>query len=348
MQSHAFEREMIRHERDPERSRIRAERDAERQQKQESKDAQIDQELEAAVSSFRSETHGIRWAQIIAGAIGIGGVALLYAQALDNWPIPLVAILAGVAGIVTGHVFATTQAKQQREAFRNKAAHDVHDGLQNALEALAREQEVLTRAALQNARAAYEAETETKRAAFEAEEDERLRELRELMDGDTSRMREALEAVLPLDLPVPCGMTFDVQSSRVVSIEVDVPEPGALPTTEAKLLASGKVAYKEKSEKRLREQYVRLVAGVGVRHASETMLNLPTCERVELRACRTALDSSIGRPTRRVILEVRFDYPTLAPMTMDDLDPVLALQHFDHRINVDRNRQLQPLDDRGV
>jgi hypothetical protein len=61
-----------------------------------------------------------------------------------------------------------------------------------------------------------------------------------------------------------------------------------------------------------------------------------------------ALDSSIGRPTRRVILEVRFDYPTLAPMTMDDLDPVLALQHFDHRINVDRNRQLQPLDDRGV
>jgi hypothetical protein len=269
----------------------------------------------------------------------------VYAQFFDTWAIPLASILLGITGIVTGHVFATTQARRQREAFRNKVAFDAHKRLQTALEAVAREHELLTRTELLNARKAYEAETDAKRVAFEAEEDERLRELRELMDGNTSAMREALEEVLPLDLPVPCGVMFEVQSLRDISIEVDVPPPSVLPTTETKLLTSGKVTHKEKTERRLNEQYVRLVAGLAIRHASEVMLNLPTCERVDLRVCRTILDPSVGRPARQVVLQVQFDYPTLAPMTMDDLDPILALQHFGHRMNVDRNGRLQPLDD---
>lgn len=130
----------------------------------------------------------------------------------------------------------------------------------------------------------------------------------------------------------------------VISLEVDVPKPSALPTTEAKLLAGGKVAYKVKNEKRLREQYLRLVVGLALRCASEAMLNLPSCQRVGVRAFRTALDPSIGRPARRSVLEVQFDYPTLAPMTMDGIDPVSALKHFEHRINVDRQRDLQALD----
>jgi len=44
------------------------------------------------------------------------------------------------------------------------------------------------------------------------------------------------------------------------------------------------------------------------------------------------------------VLDACFDDRTLGPMTMDDIDPLLALQRFDHRINIDRTRQLQALD----
>jgi hypothetical protein len=109
-------------------------------------------------------------------------------------------------------------------------------------------------------------------------------------------MREALEAVLPLGLPVPYEVTLEVQSARDISIDVDVPPPSVLPTIEAKLLTSGKVTYKEKTERRLNEQYVRPVAGLAIRHASEAMLNLPTCERVDLRVSRNCAGLVDRRP----------------------------------------------------
>ena len=193
--------------------------------------------------------------------------------------------------------------------------------LQKALEVLAREDEARAEAALQKALADHEARSAAARAQFDHAEDERLLALRELKDGQTSRMREALEAALPLELPTPCKVRFDVRSSSEIALEIDVPEPSILPTTEAKIAASGKITYKEKNEKKLREQYLRLVIGSTLRHACEATLDLPTCQRVEVRTFRTTLDPSMGKPTRRCVLEVHYDYPTLAPMTMDGSTP---------------------------
>ncbi|WP_437306570.1 hypothetical protein [Sorangium sp. So ce388] len=305
---------------------------------------QAGQEIESQLASFRPKVASVRRAQAVAWAVLAAGLVLFFVEAMSDSSAPLATILTGVVGIVVTQVVATRQANHQRNTFQASVEQDVHLRLQEALEVLAREDEAQAQVALQKARTTYETETEAARAEFDREEDERLRSLQELQNGDTGRMREALEAVLPLDLPVPCNVRFDIKSPSNISLEIDIPEPSVIPTTEAKLLASGKVSYKEKSEKQLREQYVKLVAGLAIRHASEALLNLPTCEVVELRAFRTALDPSIGRSMRRTVLELRVDYPTLAPMTMDGIDPLLALKHYKHRINIDRNRNLQPLD----
>ncbi|WP_437601428.1 hypothetical protein WMF28_07515 [Sorangium sp. So ce590] len=309
---------------------------------------QADHEVEVALASFRPETRGVRQAQVLLGIIGIGGVCLSFVQGVDGSSIPTYALLVGIAGVVVTQFVAVRQAKQQHDALQKTVEQDARDRLQEALDALAREDVARAQTVLATARAAHEAEIEAARTEFKREEDERLHALRELKEGKVTRMREALEATLPLDLPAPCNVSFDVHSSTVISLSLDVPEPSVVPTTEAKLLASGKVSYKEKSEKRIREQYMRLVTGLALRHASEAMLNLPTCQTVELSAFRIALDPSIGRPTRQSILETRFDYPTLAPITMDGIDPVLALKHFVHRINVGRDRDLQALDASGA
>lgn len=154
-----------------------------------------------------------------------------------------------------------------------------------------------------------------------------------------------LDGLFPLELPTPCKVNIQTSSASTVALDIDIPEPTVLPTNEAKLLANGKVSYKDKPEKRLREQYLRLVAGSALRHASEVMLNVPTCQVVELHVWRTLRDLSVGNMKRSRVLEATFDDATLAPMSMDAIDPSAALKHFKHRINLDRGKDLRPLDE---
>lgn len=161
--------------------------------------------------------------------------------------------------------------------------------------------------------------------------------------GDVREVARMLDEVLPLDHPVDCRVAFTLHSASAISLDLELPEPSVLPQTEAKLLASGKVAYKEKPARRLQEQYVRLIAGLALRYASEVMLNVPTCQAVEVRGRRNLIELSLGVAQNRLVFEVKMDYPTLKPMTMPDIDPVAALRHFPHRINLDRSRGLLPL-----
>lgn len=305
---------------------------------------QAEQDVEAAMASFRPDTRASLRVQIGAGAIAVGGGWAFLVPDFTSSSMPLAAIGVGIVGVVVMQLEKMKHQERQRDAHRKAVEAQAHHVLEEGLQALAHDDQVKGQKALQKAQAAYDAANAAARAEFELEEDDRQQALRELADGSTPRMLEALEGALPLELPVTCAVNATVQSATVVCLDIDVPEPTILPASEAKLLATGKVSYKEKNEKRLREQYIRLVAGLALRHASEAMLSLPTCQCVSLKAFRTALDSSIGRPVRRTVLEVQFDYPTLAPMTMDGIDPVTALKHFKHRINIDKGRDLLPLD----
>lgn len=422
VQSRAFEREMVRYEREQERARVRAEREAERrriareresanQKKQDAKDAQLsawrleyeehqereqeierianespevedrarlysdlaerqvfepepfvppippnteakagklrktaEQEVEEALESFRPDIRITRQLQAIAGVIAVGGVGLFFVPETSSTSLPGGAFIVGALCVVILHLIANSQIKSQRDIARNNAQQETQAKLQKTLATLAREDAEQVKLDLDDARMKYEAVTTKARSDFNAEEDARLLMVQELGTGDTLRIGEALKSILPLELPVPCEARFTVESSTTIVLEIDVPEPSVVPTNDAKLLASGKVTYKEKNAKRIREQYLRLVTGLAIRHASEVMLNVPTCQCVQLRAFRTALDPSLGRPTRQPVLVAIFDYPTLAPLTMDGIDPVTALKHFKHQLKVNKAGELQAVD----
>jgi hypothetical protein len=193
------------------------------------------------------------------------------------------------------------------------------------------------------AQAAHAAALIEARNDFDANEQERIAALRRMCAGDVRAITRMLDGVLPMELPVDCRVAFTVHSASAISLDLELPEPSVLPQTEAKLLASGKVAYKENPARRLQEQYVRLIAGLALGYASEVMLNVPTCQVVEVRGPKNLIEPSLGVAQNRLVFGVKMDYPTLKPMTMPDIDPVAALRHFPHRINLDRSRGLLPL-----
>lgn len=306
------------------------------------------QEVENAVDTFLPDVRTLRKAQIGAGAAVVVGCGLLFLGGVIGYLVPVLVMLVGSVAVLVIHLLVENEVTAQRVAFQRSAEEGGQQRVQAAIAAIAREDAARAQEAARQAWEAYQAETRAAQAAHERAEEERLKALRELGQGATESMREVLEGVLPLELPFPCNVSYRIGSPSTVALEIELPEPAVLPATEAKLLSSGKVSYKDKNPKRLREQYLRLAAGLIIRHASEVMLNLPTCQRVDVRAFRTMLDPAMGHVARVPVAEVEVDYAKLAPLTMEGLDPLLALENFEYRINIDRNRELLPLRTRGV
>jgi len=301
------------------------------------------QELRAKCDSFRPDLSFVRWTQLALLAAGTVGAALWFLDVGREILVPQLVLITSVVGLAIEQRVALWQAAQQRLRFKTLCEAEVEKKLQGDIEKLRRNTAAAVVAARDKARAAYNERTEAARIDFERNEAERSLALEELVAGDLRRMHEGLESLLPLELPVPCEIRYEIPSSSVVALEIDAPEASALPLTEARLLASGKVSYKDKTPKRLREQYLRVVTGLALRHASEVMLNLPTCQRVDVQIFRTTLEPSLGHALRRCVLQVSFDYPVLGPITMDGIDPVSALKHFQHELNCDRDMDPLPI-----
>ncbi|MEO7593266.1 MAG: hypothetical protein ABI134_18790 [Byssovorax sp.] len=298
-----------------------------------------------AASRFVPRLRDYRLAQGAGAFVALLGLGMNFAEMPSARSVALPCLGLGVGCIVIAQWICSLVRARQYADYMRDIEQGVHDRRRSALEELGRHDQERSRAALAKATAHYETETASARAGFEQAEQQRLDGLRELRAGQSAQIGEVLSGLFPLELPVPCMVKHQASSATSITLDIDFPEPTVLPTSEAKLLANGKVSYKDKTEKRLREQYLRFVAGSAIRHASEALLNVPTCQGVEVRAWRTMRDPSVGNMRRTRVLEVTFDYPTLAPMSMDAIEPSAALKHFRHRINLDRGKELRPLDE---
>lgn len=302
-------------------------------------------EIDAGSARFVPRVREYRMAQAAGLFVSLLGLGMRFATMEGAQAVALPCMGLGLGAVLIVQWACGRARERQHAELRQEIEVVVRKRLRSALEELGRHDEARSEAALERAAAEHATVTESACTRFEQEETERLQAIRELRDGQPGRIRDTPEALLPLELPIPCAAAFEARSAAIIALDVDLPEPSVLPTNEAKLLASGKVSYKDKPEKRLREQYLRLAAGSAMRHAAEVMRNVPTCQTVEVGLWRVLQDPSTGKMRRSRVLEAAFDYPTLAPMSMDAIDPSAALKHFRHRINLDRGKDLRPLDE---
>lgn len=336
MQSRAFEREMIRQERD-------AERDSKR--KIEEVEAKAHEEIREGWARFMPRLRDYRMAQLAGAFVSLLGFGMRFAEMESAHSAALPCLGLGLGVVAIAQLLCAQARTRQYAEYMRGIEQGAHERRRLALEALAQHDEERNRAALVKATAEHETAIATARERFIQDEAQRLDAIRELRNGQPARIREVLDGLFPLELIIPCKVKIQASSAATVALDLDIPEPTVLPSNEAKLLANGKISYKDKPEKRLREQYLRLVTGSALRHASEVMLNIPTCQAVELHVWRTMQDPSVGNMKRSRVLEATFDYAKLASMSMDAIDPSAALKHFKHRINLDRGKDIRPLDE---
>jgi len=291
-------------------------------------------EAEAAAASCRPllRKHDIAiTAAGVALPAGLGAVVLgggVPVAEVSGVCISMVALGCGITALFIRRQSAARQRDMARASVLSESSARAEAEVRAMQAATAQHNE----SELRRAEAAFQQSYADARRHHEEEEARRRESLSALLGGDAAQIDQELRDLLPLDLPVPCAVAHRVVNSGAVLLDVTVPEPSVIPAQEAKLLASGKVSYKDKSPKRLRDEYLRLVAGLALRHASEVMLRVPTCDSVQVRLFRSTLDPSTGTTVMMPALDAVYDYPTLAPMTMDGIDPVAALRHFRHRV----------------
>lgn len=297
---------------------------------------QLVAKMETELESLSPKARGYS----IAVLAGVGGILVGGAIATLQ-PFPEVgAGIAGLGCVVTLAARSLGQVAQSRQlsALRLERLQVIEAQLDQEWSAMVQAAKEESAHQESDAKAAYEQATDSAKAQFAIDESERIAKVQRLLAGNQEQMEQMLADLLPLDLPVACNAIPRINGPEQVMLELEIPDPSIIPAQEAKLLQSGKVSYKDKSPKRLREEYSKMVAGLALRYVSEIMLHLPTVRVVQVEGWRVVTDSATGHQVEQVFLELTCDFASLAKLKMDGIEPLAALKNFPHHLGEGRVR----------
>jgi len=278
--------------------------------------------MDDTLREFTPPRGGIETLQLYFGAAAVarGGMALIpQSPAVVPW------VCAG--GIGVWLVLEVRRRKARQAAFDARSAE-----VRQATEAAVAAECAAKQHALDiTARGEYERQIGATRAEHTVRQAQRHAQLRALQAGELDAMATELAGIFPLEERDAWATRSTLKSSTEVALEVFIPLPRLVQVKSASILASGKPSYKKKTQKRFREECERIVAGIALRHASEVMLLLPSVTHVAVRCVMPAMNPSTGRDELQELLAVTYDFATLAPLEMANIDAYAALEHFPHQ-----------------
>ena len=190
-------------------------------------------------------------------------------------------------------------------------------------------------------------------AAFESEQLTLAETLDACIRSDEGCMAEVLSTEIEhLDWPRETLIDFQIDTEdRIVQVDVDIPQPDAMPRRSARLGANGqRLLVKNKSQKQTRLDYARHIHGVCLRIAGVVFASLPANQRVEISAYSPHVETASGDTADQYLLAVSIDRSAFRQIDfaqLDQLDPIVALEQFDLRRDMTKAGLLRPIEPFG-
>lgn len=233
------------------------------------------------------------------------------------------------------YVFYKMSRKREEQLRAHIQAH-VEKEIAEARAIIARQEEERYKKFLdeeRERREAFEREQEVKREAFERAENQRLEGLQPLFSGKTATIQAALSSLLPLRLPVPVNIAYKVHSGSLVEVTLQLPDDRILPP--ALLKQAGRLPGSvTREEVDVGHACTALAAALAIRHATEIMFNIPTCQTVVINGTREGAQAGLNGH----VLNAEIDRRTLVPMGRT-ASPLVALKRFKHRIGSSERKE---------
>jgi hypothetical protein len=176
--------------------------------------------------------------------------------------------------------------------------------------------------------------------ALQTEYREAKAHLQGLLAGDpdgvsreVERLLERLEYPLPLDIDVEVdqsGTGSDpAEDSCTVFFDVDLPEIEDLPDETVRILSTGKLSVKSKSDRRLRDEYARAVAALALFIGGHGFAASPAVVSVRVHGYTQRVDPATGKTGDVSVLDVTMDRSRFNELEPAAGDPLAMVKGFE-------------------
>ncbi len=173
--------------------------------------------------------------------------------------------------------------------------------------------------------------------------------MRMLLNPTTDFINERLEDLFSeIQLPIDFSIAFEVrENGKKILLDVDLPEIEDYPQKKSKLLASGKVSIKDKTQKELKQDYMTSVTAISFYFASIAFTAAPGIDTVLVSGYTQRIDKSTGKEVDEYIYSVKFNIDNFFEINVDKIDPPIALQKFEHIIDITKTYELKKIEPMG-
>lgn len=176
-------------------------------------------------------------------------------------------------------------------------------------------------------------------------EERRIAGIKSLMSGDFSKLENQLEDEITMFEEEALGLkhsfeteiSFEINSPNSISLDVDLPEIEDVAITDSKkVLKSGKVSEKEKSQKVINQEYASGVLGIAFNLASHTFNVSPSITEVVISGYTQRVNKKTGNIEDDYIYSVTFTRSAFTALNLKDIDPIEAITTFQLKMELSK------------
>lgn len=171
-----------------------------------------------------------------------------------------------------------------------------------------------------------------------AEYEKSYRQVKELyskaLAGDLDAIRQILDVIIRnIELPVEFSLQYEVYSEGRLFVDLDLPEIEDLPTEKFTRLKSGLVKQKEKTQKEIKQDYVKCVFGIAVYFSSLFFNVTPAVQEICISGY-TQRRNRQGDLEDNYVYSVVFTREKMQGMELTGPDPAAICMNFKNRCNI--------------
>ena len=169
--------------------------------------------------------------------------------------------------------------------------------------------------------------------------------LKKLLAGDESVCEKIYgHAADHLELPLNAMPLVEMLSPAAAEIQVSLHAASEIPTQSSRLLKSGRISYRNRSQKLVREDDTRAMCSLCLLAAALAFDELPSLEVAVVSGYRDGIDRATGKDADLCYVAAVFDRDSVAELRLDRVDPIAALRALElHRLHATKTFILKPV-----
>lgn len=168
---------------------------------------------------------------------------------------------------------------------------------------------------------------------------------KKILKGDSDYILDTIRKIIEeTSLSIEFNIDFQYLPDGRLFVDLDLPEIENFPMKKASLLSSGKISIKEKTEKELKDDYATSVCGLVFYFAGIFFNISPTIKEIIISGYTQRISLKTGNIEDVYILSVIFNRELFGKINYQNINPILALENFEHRINITSRFEMKPIE----